>query len=593
MRKSYIILFLLLLISPQLIAQVCTGSLGDPTANIDFGQGTNFIGNALISGSTTYNFSGADCPSDGSYVITNRTAGCFGSAWHTLTEDHTVGDTNGYMMLVNAAYSPGIFYTFSVDNLCPNTTYEFSSYIINVLRGSGIKPKITFRVEQDDGTLIQTYSTGDILENASPTWTKYGFFFKSPTNVSKIVLKLINDAPGGGGNDLALDDITFRPCGPTIFAALGGASMGITPKLCEGTSGSFDFTATISSGYTNPAFQWQVNENNGVGWVDILNANSLNLNVQINNAKITGYTYRLAAAELENITSQKCRVLSNEVSVTVINQLLCAPILKIQSTSATLEICEASAGNFSFLGNITPGYADPAFQWQVNENKGSGWVDILNETNIDINVFINSADALGYSYRLTAAEKVNINNFANRVVSNEIGLTINNKLIIDAGPDIYTLENTKIKINAKAPTGLIYKWTPTIYLDDASLLQPTIAATQTITYMLEVSNPVTGCFAQDFLLVDVLKNITIPNTFTPNGDGVNDFWQITGLMGNTDVDISVFNRDGQNVYKNKGYQNAWDGFYKNKALPVGVYYYIIDLHNDILPVYKGSILILR
>lgn len=592
MRKISIILFLIL-IAHQLKAQVCTGSLGDPTANIDFGQGTNFIGNALNSGSTTYSFSGSDCPSDGSYVITNKTAGCFGNAWHTLTEDHTVGDTNGYMMLVNAAYSPGIFYTFSVDNLCPNTTYEFSSYIINVLRGSGIKPKITFRVEQEDGTLIQTYSTGDIIESASPTWTKYGFFFKSPTNISKIVLKLINDAPGGGGNDLAIDDIAFRPCGPSVIAASSGVSAGTVPQLCEGTSSNFDFTATITSGYTNPAFQWQVNANDGLGWVDILNANSLNLNVDITNAKITGYSYRLAAAELENITSQKCRVLSNEVSVTVINQLLCAPIIKIQAASANLEICEASSGNFSFLGNITPGYVDPAFQWQVNENKGLGWVDILNETNIDLNVSIVSADVLGYSYRLTAAEKVNINNFASRIISNNIGLTINKKIIIDAGPDIYTLENTKIKINAIAPTGLIYKWTPTIYLDDSSVLQPIITATQTITYMLEVTNPITGCVAQDYLLVDVLNNIIIPNTFTPNGDGVNDFWQIAGLLGNADVDISIFNRDGQNVYKRKGYQTAWDGFYKNKALPVGVYYYIIDLHSNILPIYKGSILIIR
>lgn len=153
MRKITLIL-VLIFIGFQAKTQVCTGSLGDPISVIDFGQGTSQIGPSLASVSTSYLFSGADCPTDGSYVITNRSSGCFGGSWHLLAEDHTLGDVNGYMMLVNAAYSPGIFYTFSVDNLCPNTTYEFASYIINMMRVTGIKPKITFRVEQEDGTLI-------------------------------------------------------------------------------------------------------------------------------------------------------------------------------------------------------------------------------------------------------------------------------------------------------------------------------------------------------------------------------------------------------------------------------------------------------
>ena len=81
-------------------AQLCTGSLGDPVVNITFGTGIN-PGPPLSASSTNYNYVFNLCPQDGNYTVVNSTSGCFGNSWHTLTEDHTPGDVNGYMMLVN------------------------------------------------------------------------------------------------------------------------------------------------------------------------------------------------------------------------------------------------------------------------------------------------------------------------------------------------------------------------------------------------------------------------------------------------------------------------------------------------------------
>ena len=69
----------------------------------------------------------------------------------------------------------------------------------------------------------------------------------------------------------------------------------------------------------------------------------------------------------------------------------------------------------------------------------------------------------------------------------------------------------------------------------------------------------------------------IPNAFSPNNDGINDTWQIPALQTYTDPEVTVFNRYGQAVYRSKGYGTAWDGSFKGKRLPVGTYYYVIDL----------------
>ena len=84
-------------------------------------------------------------------------------------------------------------------------------------------------------------------------------------------------------------------------------------------------------------------------------------------------------------------------------------------------------------------------------------------------------------------------------------------------------------------------------------------------------NPVSQCI------------IVIPNTFTPNGDGINDLWNITALTYHPECLVRVFNRYGQQVFESKGYNKPWDGTNNNSTLPTGTYYYIIDLKNGTRP----------
>ncbi|TKC04264.1 gliding motility-associated C-terminal domain-containing protein [Pedobacter frigoris] len=88
-------------------------------------------------------------------------------------------------------------------------------------------------------------------------------------------------------------------------------------------------------------------------------------------------------------------------------------------------------------------------------------------------------------------------------------------------------------------------------------------------------------------------NLEIKNTMTPNGDGMNDYWMITGLPDYGDINIKLYTRSGQLVYESVGkYDKPFDGRFREKELPAGVYYYSIDLRADCKPI-GGSLTLLR
>ena len=65
-----------------------------------------------------------------------------------------------------------------------------------------------------------------------------------------------------------------------------------------------------------------------------------------------------------------------------------------------------------------------------------------------------------------------------------------------------------------------------------------------------------------------------PNAFSPDGDGINDFFKVSG-QGMIDFVIQIYNRWGQMVYKSTDLSQGWDGTFKGKNLPTGSYVYKI------------------
>jgi len=111
-------------------------------------------------------------------------------------------------------------------------------------------------------------------------------------------------------------------------------------------------------------------------------------------------------------------------------------------------------------------------------------------------------------------------------------------------------------------------------------------------YQVKVTD-LTGCSALRTIVISVESDecLDIYNAISPNGDGDNDTWVVTGIKGKENASVQIYNRWGSLIYESFDYQNDWDGTYKNKDLPAGVYYYLVTITEG--EVYKGSLTILR
>jgi len=118
---------------------------------------------------------------------------------------------------------------------------------------------------------------------------------------------------------------------------------------------------------------------------------------------------------------------------------------------------------------------------------------------------------------------------------------------------------------------------------------PQISTTATIaspvgTYPITVGGAAAVNYSLSYLqgiltVTPTLTSASIPNTFTPNGDGINDVWNIKYLEYFPKCTVNIYNRYGEKIYSSIGYAIPWDGKYKGSVLPTGAYYYIIDLKN--------------
>jgi len=183
----------------------------------------------------------------------------------------------GYMLVINSAYRPDTAFQYTVSSLCPNTYYEISAWLRNVCYkcaidsngvgpatagyipfapgdSSGVQPNLAFEV---DGT--DYYTTGNLryLGLTTPTgsdttnqWVKKGFTYKTGVSQTSFTLTIRNNAPGGGGNDWAIDDISVATCLPNMRY-----SPTIAPTVCQNNSVTVNDTVrSYFNNYNN--YKW-------------------------------------------------------------------------------------------------------------------------------------------------------------------------------------------------------------------------------------------------------------------------------------------------------------------------------------------------
>jgi gliding motility-associated-like protein len=177
-------------------------------------------------------------------------------------------------------------------------------------------------------------------------------------------------------------------------------------------------------------------------------------------------------------------------------------------------------------------------------------------------------------------------------VSGSILVSINPLPIVNIGGDKYVIEKNSIVLSPQVnESGLKYKWSPASYLTNDTILNPVCQPPTDITYTLTVKDN-KGCSSTDNVTINVLKIPVVPNVFTPNGDGINDTWQIKYLATYPGCTVQIYTRYGQLIFQSTGYSKPWDGTVNGKSLPAATYYYIIDPKNGLKPM-SGFVDIVR
>ncbi|HEY4334238.1 MAG TPA: gliding motility-associated C-terminal domain-containing protein, partial [Puia sp.] len=172
-----------------------------------------------------------------------------------------------------------------------------------------------------------------------------------------VVLKMNNNAPGGNGNDVAIDDITFRTAGSSVTLSSPGYA-GDSIQVCDYGQSGIVFNAAVESCYPSQQLQWQESVNGGSSWQDIGGAVATSL---ARNTTAAGrFEYRLLVAQAGNIGISSCEVASSPMVVDVVR--LPAPAVTISASLAT--ICLGLP--VTFTAAPVDGGNSPDYQWMVN-----------------------------------------------------------------------------------------------------------------------------------------------------------------------------------------------------------------------------------
>ncbi|MDA0973173.1 MAG: gliding motility-associated C-terminal domain-containing protein, partial [Bacteroidetes bacterium] len=155
----------------------------------------------------------------------------------------------------------------------------------------------------------------------------------------------------------------------------------------------------------------------------------------------------------------------------------------------------------------------------------------------------------------------------------------------DAGEDITSFVNEAVVLGGDPTWGdaSSFSWFPPQNLDNPSSPNPIYINQGTTTFIVTVIDN-NGCIATDEIIVTLDPTIEVPDGFTPNGDAYNNGWELANVGLFPGMVVQVFNRWGDELFQSPpGYPEPWDGEYDGSPLPVGTYYYVIELNDPLFP----------
>lgn len=339
--------------------------------------------------------------------------------------------------------------------------------------------------------------------------------------------------------------------------------------LCDGTTVTDDVTVTIASPYE---VEYTVENIQCFGDND----GSIDITVTGN---INPMIYTWAGGE----TTQDLTGLGpGDYSVTIEEESGCItyfdftitepPLLTFDTTETQNIICNGEADGY--IHTVAAGGTEP-YTFTLNDD--------LTQSSPDFNGL--SAG----TYIIIVADNYGC------TVEIEVTLTEPEAVTIDAGADQVMQFGGYANMNAvsSSPSLTSIVWSPATDLSCNDCLTPQASPDNTTTYTITVENEF-GCSATDEITVFVQYEYAIANVFTPNGDGLNDIFQLHADFI-TSIELYIYNRWGELVYSTNDMRNGWDGTMKGKQAEVGTYNYVLTTYNIDLTqnTRTGTLILLR
>ena len=461
--------------------------------------------------------------------------------------DHTYGNGIGKMMVINGAVggnNPFWKQTIAIEK---NKNYTFSYFAQSVTASNPAQISVS----------LNGVATGiDTLPSSTCIWEEYSYSWFSGNDSSlTIVLTDLEDA--AIGNDFALDDLSFS-----------------TLKSCSITSTVQITTNSANLGLSYPA-------NACVGGNNI--APVLNPNFPANG------TFNVTPAGLNVDPLTGIIVLGNATPGTyqiIYTKILCNQ--NVQDTSlitvrARPNLIQLTGGDYYCAGqefNPLALLVSGTPSWDVYYSLNGIPQSVLGVSSLPISI----GNSIG-TYVLDSIHDLYCSNIM--VGSQTISVQDGPQIPLFLG-DTSLCENestSSIQVSNFNPLGAV-NWYSDAALSNYLFSDDEFFPSSDTSAVFYVTQEVNGCEGPSAVLsVSIVPcGFVIPTAFTPNNDNQNDRWEIVGLDSKYPTNsVRIFNRWGELLFESlegKYSNNEWDGTYKGETLPVGSYYYIIELAKD-------------
>ncbi len=639
MKKRLTLTFLFLYACLALQAQnTCNGVWGQLLVNQTFGQGNatdNWYGplNTYAPGASTSTiFVGTAGPPGG--VLVDNYSGLVkiptvsGQGGWVSTPDHT-GNPNGLMFVINAPSTAlTVFFEYVMDDLCPNTTLKLSVWILNTNSASLTTnpsyqyPNMTLNaIDAVTNAVLGSSASGNVP--ADEAWHQYSVVFNNGSSTS-IKLQLVNNSVGSGyGNDLAIDDITVQPCVPESH---------IQPRLdttiCQNTQLHFNANV-INSPYNPAAYQWQYSADNGLTWQDQGAAGS-NTAFTFSTGSLTPGTYWIRfKTGPQGLTGNHNCVAVSDTSI--------IQVAEFPRDTLNVSVCLGEV--YNFYGRYI-GLAG-TYDTLVRENPsdlcgtlvtlhlnviplpgislaGPGAIDLCAGDTVLLSISNPTNGATyqwrrdrtpipgetGPQYRAAADGVYSVTGALQNCADTSLDIVVTERPLPLAAilydQELHCTYDT-LNFSAETPEdGAFFLWSPerafrTISGTENARAMGTFKHREMV--YLKVYSPY-GCATTDSVMAQVAPccQALTPTAFSPNSDGLNDYFLPLFKPGQQIVTLKVFDRYGALVYDNGDSRKGWNGNYKNGTpANAGVYMYNCTYTCDDNKLYetKGDLTLIR